>query len=261
MTEENSPQWEPPPPPEKIVEDPAQMSEPATLASVFFEPGRVFEDIRRKPRFVLAGLIIIIAATTFNIAFIQKVGFEAIIRDRIESSSRTADLSKEQKETIIQQQSGPIVKAISYGAVPIVLTVIFFLGGLIYWLGANAMGGTTSYLRGVSVWVYSSLPPTILFVAANLIVLLLKSVDDIDIGRAQGGLIQANPSMFINAKAMPVVAALLGSLDFFAIWGWILAAIGLQKVAKISSGAAWAVVLLLALLGVGMKVIGALLFS
>lgn len=250
----------PPPPPEKVVEDPPQMSEVATLGNIFFEPGGTFEDLRRKPRFILAGLIVIIAVNIFQVAFIQKIGYENIVRAQMEASSWTRNLPADQKEEQIRQQSGTLGKVIAYSIVPIVLLIVFFLGGLVYWLGANVMGGTASYLRGVSVWIYSSLPPTILFVAANLVVLFLKSADDIDINQARGGLVQANPSMLINAKEMPVVAALLGSIDLFAIWGWVLAAIGLQKIAKISSGAAWAIVLILALIGVGGKVVGALLF-
>jgi len=260
MEPENQSEWEAPPPPEKIVTDPPQMSELATLGNIFFEPGKTFEDLKRKPRFLLAGLIVIIAASIFQIAFIQKVGFDRIIRERIESSSRTSQMSSEQKEKLIEQQSGPIVKAISYAAVPVILTIVFFLGGLIYWLGSNAMGGTGRYLGGVSAWVYSSFPPTLLFMVANLVVLLVKTVDEIDINNSQGGLVQANPSMFIDTKASPVLGALLSSIDLFAIWGWILAAIGLQTIFKISSGAAWAVVLIVGLCGVTAKVVWALFF-
>lgn len=256
-------EWQAPPLPEEIkqIENPPQMSEAATLGSIFFEPGNTFEDMRRKPRFVMAGIIIIVVVTLFQVLFIQKIGYERIVKERIESSSRTEQLPKEQKDQIIAQQSSPIVKAISTGAVPIVFIVMFLLGGLLYWLGANAMGGSARFLHGVSVWVYSSLPPTVVFMLANFLVLFLKSPDDIDIVRSQGGLIQANPSFFIDGKAHAVLAALLASIDLFAIWGWILAAIGLQKVAKISAGAAWGTVLILALVGVTARVVIALLFG
>lgn len=262
MSEDTSSEWQAPPPPEEIAPtETAEMSEVGTLTGIFFEPGRTFEDLRKKPRFLLAGLIVILLVSIFQIAYIQKIGFEAIVRDRIESSSRTRDMTKDQKDTMVAQQSSPIVKAISYGAVPIVMIIVFVIGGLLYWGGSNAMGGTSSFMRGVSVWVYSSLPPTLLFTVANFLVLFLKNVDDIDIGRSQQGLIQANPGFFIDGKAQPVLAALLGSLDLFSIIGWVLAAIGLQKVSKISSGAAWALVLIIGLVGVTLKVVGALFFG
>ncbi|HEX8639016.1 MAG TPA: Yip1 family protein [Pyrinomonadaceae bacterium] len=271
MNEQNNPnqmspaEWQAPPPPERIVDavgEPAQMSEPATLGGIFFEPGKTFDDLRRKPRFLMASLIIILMVTAFQIFFIQKIGYERMVRDRLESNSQTQQMPREQKEQIVQSQNSPVWKAISYGAAPIALVIVFALGGLIYWLGANAMGGSANFLHGISIWVYSSLPPTLIFMLANIIVLLLKSVDDIDIGKAQqGGLVQANPSMFIDGKASPVLAAVLGSIDLFVIWGWVLAAIGLQRVAKISAGAAWAIVLILGLIGVAIKVVVAAAFG
>jgi hypothetical protein len=93
---------------------------------------------------------------------------------------------------------------------------------------------------------------------ANILVLFLKSTDDIDIATSQSGLVHASPTFFMDAKASPVLNAILGTFDVFFIWGWILAAIGLRIVGKISTGAAWAIVLLVALLNVAFRVIGAL---
>ena len=81
------------------------------------------------------------------------------------------------------------------------------------------MGGSATFMHGVSVWVYSSFPPTLVFVIANIIVLFLKSWMILIIVRSQSGLIQANPSFFIDGKAQPVLAALLSGFDLFAIFG------------------------------------------
>ena len=230
------------------------------IGNVFIEPGSVFEDQRRKPRFIIGGILIILAISIFQITFIQKFGLENIVKARIESSARTQELTKDQKDKIIEQQSGPIAQYITYAAVPVAMIVIFLLGGLIYWLGSNAMGGTGSFFGGVAVWIYSSLPPALIFTVSNLIVMFLKDPDNINLATSQGGVLKANLAFFVDEKTMPVIAALLGSIDLFAIWGWVLAAIGLQKVAKISSGAAWSIVAILALLGVGAKVVGAIFF-
>jgi len=260
LIEQNQTEWQAPPLPEEIVktEEPAQMSEVGTLGSIFFEPGKTFEDLRRKPRFLLAGLIMILAFSAFNYLFINKIGFEQIVRSRLESSAQIQQLPADQKQKIIEQQTGTLFQTISYVAPPLVLIITFLIGGLIYWLGANAMGGTMTFLRGVSVWVYSSFPPTLVSMLANILVLFLKSADDIDIAASQSGLVQANPSFFIDTKTMPVLGAVLGTFDLFFIWGWILAAIGLSVVGKISKGAAWAVVLIVALLNVAVRVVAAL---
>ena len=75
-------EWQAPLPPEQILktDEPPQMSEVGTLGGIFFEPGKTFEDLRRKPRFLLASLIMIVLITLFNFLFINKIGFEQMIR-------------------------------------------------------------------------------------------------------------------------------------------------------------------------------------
>jgi Yip1 domain len=257
MTEQNSPEWQPPPPPENVVADPPQMSGAAALGNVFIEPGKVFDDMRRKPRFLLAGLLIVLIFSIFQAIFIEKIGLENIVRARIESSRRTQDLPSDQKETIIKQQGGPIAKYATYAITPVIGCIILLIGGLLYWGLSNAMGGSNSFTGGLSVWAYAGFPPAVFFFAGNLIVLFLKSVEDIDLAHSQGGLLKASLGFFIDANSSPVLAAFLGSFDLFTIWGWILASIGLQRVAKVSSGAAWAVVLIVGAIGVAIKTIPA----
>ncbi len=256
-------EWQAPPPPIDNTPpvEPAQMSEVGTLSSIFFEPGATFEDLRRKPRFLIAGLIMVALFTAFIVAFNSKLGFERIARERLEASSFYQNQSPEQKAKTLEQQTSPIVKGITYAVAPLAFLVTLLIGGLIYWLGANAMGGSATFLRGLAVWVYSGFPPFVVSMLANLLVLFLKSPDDIDIAASQNGLVQASPAFFMNAKTSPVLHAVLGTFDVFLIWGWILAAIGLRIVGKISTGAAWAIVLLVALLNVAFRVVTALFSS
>ncbi len=262
LDERNELEWQAPPLPEEIAHDadePAQMSEVGTLASIFFEPGRTFEDLRRKPRFVMAALLSILIIALFQVTFIQKLGFEKIVRERLESNSRVQQMPEDQKQVLIAQQSGSIAKTISYAATPFVILISFLIGGLIYWLGANAMGGSAKFSQGLAVWVYAGFPPILISMLANFLILFLKSPDEIDIASSQGGLIHANPSFFLD-KGSPVLSAVIATFDLFSLWGWILAAIGLKIVGKISSGAAWAIVLIVALIGVAFRVVAALLF-
>ncbi len=261
MTEENPSEIQTPEPAAKTEDTTPQMSAVAALGHIFIEPGRVFEDMRRKPRFLLAGILSIMLIMLFQVVFIEKIGLETIARARIEQSSRMSDIPKEQKEIIIQGQSGTMAKVITYVSTPLVLCIFFVIGSLIYWLGANAMGGSARFPHALSVWFYSMWPQTLLFTVANLIVLFVKSSDDIDVTQAQEGLIKAGPAMLIDGAAHPVIQALVSPIDIFQIIGWVLAAIGLQKVAKISAGAAWVPIVLLALFGVAVKVLVAVMFK
>jgi hypothetical protein len=262
VEEENSNEWQAPPPPEnKSAAEPPQMSEAATLGNIFIEPGETFEDLRRKPRFVLAGLIITILITGFFVLFTEKVGFERMTRERNEANSQFQKMAEADKQKMLEQQSAPWVKYLTYGVTPVGTIIYFLIGGLLYWLLSNLMGASIRFPHGLSVWIYSWFPPAVVSTLANIIVLFFKSSDDIDILTSQNGLIKANPSFLVDARTMPVLATFLASFDLFAIWGWILAAIGLQRVAKLSAGSAWAIVLILALIWIAAKVVLSLIFS
>jgi hypothetical protein len=253
-------EWQESPIPEKIkVEDVApQMTETATLGNIFFDPGRTFEDLRRKPRFLLALLITAILFTSYIIAFQQKMGderYRQFITEQIEKSPQAGSLSAEQKKQQIDI-SVTITKYIGF-AFPVFFVIFTFLGALFYWLGVKAMGGIATYMQSLSVYVYSSFVPTVLWAICNLIVLFLKSADDIDLATSSRGVLQTNLSMFMNGKEMPVLATLIGTFDLFAIWGIILATIGLHKVGKISKAAALAIVIFVTLIGVAWRVFNA----
>jgi Yip1 domain len=245
---------------EQIIEQPT-MSEPATLANIFFEPGRTFESLRIKPKFILGTIIILILMSAFQTFYIQKIGFENLVKAQINSNPMMESMDAAKKKEIIEQQTSPVMRSISTVSLPIVMIIMFTIGGLIYWLAGNAMGGSMTFLRGISTWIYSSLPPAVVGLVANMIVLAFKSVDDIDILASQRGLIHANPTMFFDASKTPVLATLIGSIDLFQIWGIVLAAIGLKTVGKIASGSAWGIVLILWLIGLAFKVVLALAFG
>jgi hypothetical protein len=257
--EENQNELQAPPPPENIKEsEPPQMSEVGTLTGIFFEPGKTFEDLRRKPRFLLALLIVVLFATAYQFALYYKVGesnARKFVAEQIDKSPRTQGLSAEQKANAVEMNMK--IGNIGRYVFPIILVIIFALISLFYWLGAKAFGGAGNYLHAVSVFVYSALPPAVVGAIANFIVLALKSVDDIDLAASQRGVIHANPAFLMDGKSMPVLATLVGTLDVFMIWGWILAAIGLRITNRISSGSAWAITVIVALIGIAIRIIGA----
>lgn len=257
------PEWQAPPPPEQIAEEMAEMpemSEAATLVNIFFEPERTFTDLRRKPRFLLASLLIAFFVTAFSFALYNKIGDEGMRRfflEQMDKNAQTQGLSAEQKQQATELNM--TITSITRYATPVFVIISLFIGGLLYWLAGKAFGGTQGLLSGVSVWVYSTMPPTVISFLSSLVVLAFKSVDEIDFAASQRGLIHANPSFFMDSGTSPVILTLLGTFDVFFIWGWILAAIGLRVTNKFSSGSAWAIVLIFALVGLVFRMIGAMI--
>lgn len=259
MENPESAEWQAPPPPEKIpAPEQPQMSEVATLGNIFFEPGRTFEDLKRKPRFILASIIVALLVSAYGFTLYYKVGDKGVrefIVEQIDKSPQASAMDAAQKSRAVDMQM--TISKVARFVMPVLIVVSLLIGALLYWAGAKAFGGNGGFLHALSVWVYSTLPPAVIGMVANLIVLIFKSTDQIDLATSQRGVIHASPAFFIDGKSSPVLATVVGTLDLFMIWGWILAAIGLRITNKLSSGSAWAIVIIIGLIGVMGRVLGA----
>jgi Yip1 domain len=230
-------EWAPPPPPDLATTPEAAgetMSTPATLTGIFFEPGRTFEALRNLPRFLVASIILLLLTLAVTAVVYTRIDMGQYIRDKMERSPRNQNQTEEQKEMGVKV--GKIVGAIG---IPASVPISIAAGAALYLLGVMAFGGSISYTRSLAVWVYSSLPPGVLASLVAVLVLFLKTPDTVD----PEHLLITNPGAFMAADSSPVLVAVLSQFDLLRFYGLVLAAIGLRKVAKISSGSAWGVVL------------------
>jgi hypothetical protein len=193
----------------------------------------------------------------FNITYFQKLGFEEVIRAQTEASPRAASASPEQKEQAIEVQIKPIAKALRLLSPILIYAVLFSAGAALYLLGAILMGGQLNYKQSLAVWAYSSLPPAVLIMVVNFVLLFVAPPDgDLEIARgSRRGLVHANLGMFVDSGSSPVLATVLGAFDIFSFLGLFLGALGLRKVGRMSTGAAWATVVSLWVIGILLRML------
>lgn len=220
-----------------------EMSTGETLTGIFFEPSRTYESLRARPRFLVAGIILLVLAAIVTAVLYLRVDMGQYIRERIERSPNAAQVPEAQKE--MQVKFGKIVGMV---LVPALTPITIAAGAALYLLGVMAMGGAISYKKAVSVWTYSSLPPSVLGSLIAIIVLFLKASDSIDPEK----MVVTNPGALFGEESSKVLVAALSQFDLLRFYGMFLAALGLRKVAKLSSGQAWGIV-------IGLWAIGALL--
>ena len=230
----------------------AEMSTAETLTGIFFEPSRTFEALRSRPRFLVAGLILLVLACVVTAILYMRVDMDQFMRDRIERSPNAAQISEQQKET--QVRIGKMFGAV---AIPLSVPIIIAGGAALYLLGVMAFGGSITYKKSLSVWTYSSLPPSVLGAFIAILVLFLKSPDSIDPER----MVATNPAALLGEDASKVLVAVLSQFDLLRFFGIFLAALGLRKVAKISSGQAWGVVITLWAIGALLRIGSAVIFG
>ena len=229
-----------------------EMSTAETLTGIFFEPSRTFEALRARPRFLVASLILLLLACLVTVVLYTRVDMGQYIRDRIERSPQAAQLSEDQKE--LQVKMG---KNLGAAAIPISVPIVIAGGAALYLLGVMAFGGSITYKKALAVWAYSSLPPSVLGALIAILVLFLKSPDSID----PEHMVATNPAVLLGDDASKVLVAVLSQFDLLRFYGIFLAALGLRKVGKLSSGQAWGVVIALWAIGALLRIGSAAIFG
>lgn len=249
-------EWQPPPPPppgETPEETGPDMSTPGTLTGIFFEPGRTFDALRKRPRFLVVGLILLLLTIGVTGVVFKRIDMDQYIRDKMEKNQRNQAQSEEQKALGVK-----IGKIVAMAAIPLSVPITLAAGAALYLLGVMAFGGSISYKRSLAVWAYSSLPPAIIGTIIAVIVLFVKAAEDLD----PEHLLVTNPGAFMSGPdSSPVLVALLSQFDLLRFYGLFLAAIGLRKLGKISAGSAWAIVLGLYLIRAILGVSSAAIFG
>jgi len=229
-----------------------EMSTAETLTGIFFEPSRTFEALRARPRFLVAGIILLVLACLVTVLLYTRVDMGQYIRDRIERSPQAAQLSEAQKD--MQVKMG---KNLGMLAIPVSVPIIIAGGAALYLLGVLAFGGSLSYKKSLAVWVYSSIPPSVLGALIAILVLFLKSRDSID----PGHMVATNPAVLLGEDASKILVAVLSQFDLLRFYGMFLAALGLRKVGKLSSTQAWGVVIALWAIGALLRIGSAAIFG
>ena len=229
-----------------------EMSTPETLTGIFFEPSRTFEALRARPRFLVAGIILVVLVIIVTAVLYMRVDMGQFIRDRIERSPRAAQLNEQQKDMQVK-----LGKTVGMILIPVSMPVMIAGGSALYLLLVMAFGGSINYKKALSVWTYSALPQHLIGALIAILVLFLKSPDAIQPER----LVATNPGALMGEESSRVLVALLSQFDLLRFYGLFLAALGLKKIAKLSSGQAWGVVLSLWLLGLLFAVGSAALFG
>lgn len=233
---------------------PAPMSTMQRLTGIFFEPTRVFRNLRAHPHWVAALLIIAILNVTYIALFTQRLTPERIVNYTVDKMAETPFIPPEAveraREDGLQQAKSPAYRV--GGAIRGIagaFVFIFFLAAL-YFVLLLAFGGKINYWQAVAVAVYAALPAVVITKVVSLILLYVKSPDDIHPIMGQETLLQDNLGILFSPKDHPVLfafAAAFGLLTFYRMW---LTAKGLHEGGqKVSSSAGWSVAIALWVVG------------
>jgi hypothetical protein len=244
---------------------PPPMSEGARLAGIFFEPSNVFQNLRAHPRWLVGLLLIVAVSYGYQQAFTRRITPERIIEFTTEKIVETGFVSAEAAERMKAEQieAARSPAQIAAGAVSTLTTMFVITAAIaaLYMLGVMVFGGRMGYWQALSVAVYAALPAILIDKLLSLVVLYLKSPEDLHPILGQNTLVTDNLGALVSPAEHPVIfslASAVGVLSFYRLW---LLATGLRNGSeRLSKGSAWAVAIIFWLLIVLFGVVMSLLF-
>lgn len=224
------------------------------VTGIFFEPSRVFRNLREHPNWIGAFIIIGVLSAVYSFAFVQRITPERIIEHQRQQRAEAGNAggSPEQREAIetiearqLEAMKNPLSRA---GGGLIAFTFVFVLIAIIAavtMLGMLAFGGRMHFWQSFAVTMYIWLPITVITKLLGIVILYLKSPDDLHPTLNRDTTLQDNLGILVSAADHPVLFVLLsviGIISFYTLW---LRAKGLHLGAtKASSGAGWGVAII-----------------
>jgi hypothetical protein len=188
---------------------------------VLFSPQKTFEDIVRKPGWIVPVALLTVLSIAVSFGLNQRVNWRDFVGQQIEKSPQASQLSADQKEQRIAAGAkfAPISTYV-FGAVgPILLAVVI---GLIMWGAFSLLGGiSTNFTTALAITSHAFMTGLVsspLF----LLIIYLKAPGTIDLQNP----IATNAAAFLPDDAANWLVALCKSFDIFTFWTLILLAIG-----------------------------------
>jgi hypothetical protein len=201
------------------------LSPVARIIGVFFSPKSTFEDIVRKPSWMLPILLTTILSILVSVAINQRINWREFMSQQIEKSPRAAQMSAEQKQQQIEggaKFTPPFTYAIGVLG-PMVITLIITL---VMWGAYSLFGGaSTNFTTAFSITAHAFLTGLVsspLFI----LILYLKPYGTADLDNP----VAANLAAFLPDESAKWLVALCKSIDLFTFWTLILLAIGFTAV-------------------------------
>jgi hypothetical protein len=241
-----------------VSEGQAAISPFGRVIGVFFSPKATFEDIVRKPSWILPAIVLTVFSFVVCVGINQRINWRQYITAQIEKNPDTANMSAEQKEQRVEggvKFAPPFTYAIGVVA-PIAAILIV---ALVLWGAYNLLGGAnTNFSTSMGITSHAFLTGLVSSLL-YLLILYLKPYNTVDLDNP----IAANVAAFLSDDAPKWLVALGASLDLFSFWNMILLAIGFGTTnpRKLRGGKAFTIVFTVWAVYVVLKVGRAFIFS
>lgn len=226
--------------PSPAAEPQAAISPVGRIIGVFFSPKSTFEDIVRKPNWLVPMVLILLMSLAAIIALNSHFSWRDYISQQIEKSPRAAQLSAEAKERQVEM-SAKYSPAFAY-VFGLVLPICGILViALVLWGAFSIMAGAgTGYKTALAIVSHAVVPASVIGTILFVTVLFLKPVGMFDLDNP----IATNVAALLADDASKWLVALGKNLDLLELWKLVLLSVGFAAISpkKLQGGKAFGIV-------------------
>jgi len=226
--------------PSPVAEPQGGISPFGRIIGAFFSPKATFEDIVRKPNWLLPTVLILLMSLAAVIALNSHFSWRDYISQQIEKSPRAAQLSVEAKERQVEMSAkySPAVAYVFGLVLPICGILVI---ALVLWGAFSIMAGAgTNYKTALAIVSHAIVPASVISTILFVTVLFLKPVGMFDLDNP----IATNVAALLADDASKWLVALCKNLDLLELWKLVLLSIGFAAVSpkKLRGGKAFSIV-------------------
>jgi hypothetical protein len=237
----------------------ASISPFGRVLGVFFSPKATFEDIVRKPSWILPASIILLLSLAGVAALNSHFNWREYMSQQMEKNPRTAQLSTEQKQQQIEggAKIAPIAAYVSSLVLPVLGILVI---SLVLMAAYNLMAGAgVNFKTSLAIVTHSLVPAAIVGTFLFVLVLFLKPVGMFDLDNP----VATNLAVFLPEDSAKWLMALAKNIDLIEFWKLLLLAIGFAAVnpRKLKGGKSFTIVVSVFLVYVVIRVCMAFVFS
>lgn len=236
-----------------IVDAESPLSWFEKITGIFYEPARVFRNLRAHPYWIGAFLTIWVLTTIYSTAFIKRITPQRIVDHTVEKMSQMGPpfapppemldkIRTDQLEALTNpvQRVGTVLKS------AVGIFVFGCIGAALSLLGVLVFGGRINFWQALAVTFYGLVPVIVLQKVLGLVILYLKSPDDLHPILNQETTLQDNLGILFTPADHPVLFVMASFIGFTSIYGLWLRAKGLHYGGtRVSKSAGWGVAITL----------------
>jgi len=213
---------------------PAQEADGGALSRlfrVFTEPTSVFHELASAPSWIPPLVVLLLLSVGMQLLIGPRLDMEGTIRQSLAERSQGQEMSEEQIERMVEMGSktGGIMK----WATPVTVPLVFLIVAGVYFLGLKALGSLADFKPVFATVLHANLPAALLSSAVLALTAMRKASFT---AQELEGMVKSSLGALLPDGTPKPLVALAGVVDVFNVWQWILLAIGLTIVGKVSRG-------------------------